>query len=163
MPTRAVFGFAPSAGCARGAGSRRDRCYFCHDAAVHHGVPTRHRLFRSFHPGPDRQPATPDAASKTILSQNTGLACVLRVCSTRTTVRTGCVREAGPRASGQGFDGLQRYCTDHLQSQGVAIRLNAQPAPTGKLGSRIVGSGSGRAFLVRHRAARFDGHDVTVL
>ncbi|WP_187428985.1 NAD-dependent dihydropyrimidine dehydrogenase subunit PreT [Roseobacter fucihabitans] len=130
-----------------------DRCYFCHDAPCITACPTEIDI-----PLFIRQIATgtPDAAAKTILSQNIMGGMCARVCPTEQLCEEACVREAAegkPVLIGQ----LQRYATDHLQEQGVHPFERA--AATGK---RVAVVGAGPAGLsCAHRLAML-GHDVVV-
>ncbi|WP_138924359.1 NAD(P)-dependent oxidoreductase [Sulfitobacter sp. BSw21498] len=130
-----------------------DRCYFCHDAPCITACPTDIDI-----PLFIRQIATgtPDAAAKTILSQNIMGGMCARVCPTEQLCEQACVREAAegkPVKIGE----LQRYATDHLQAKGSHPFKRA--APTGK---RVAVVGAGPAGLsCAHRAAMM-GHDVTV-
>ena len=130
-----------------------DRCYFCHDAPCITACPTDIDI-----PLFIRQIATgtPDAAAKTILSQNIMGGMCARVCPTEQLCEQACVREVAegkPVKIGE----LQRYATDHLQAKGVHPFERA--APTGK---RVAVVGAGPAGLsCAHRAAMM-GHDVTV-
>jgi glutamate synthase (NADPH/NADH) small chain len=131
-----------------------DRCYFCHDAPCITACPTDIDI-----PLFIRQIATgtPDAAAKTILTQNIMGGMCARVCPTETLCEEACVREAAegkPVLIGQ----LQRFATDHLQEQGVHPFTRA--AATGKKVA-VVGAGpSGLACA--HRLAML-GHDVVVM
>lgn len=130
-----------------------DRCYFCHDAPCITACPTDIDI-----PLFIRQIATgtPDAAAKTILSQNIMGGMCARVCPTEQLCEQACVREAAegkPVLIGQ----LQRYATDHLQAQGVHPFTRA--AATGK---KVAVVGAGPAGLsCAHRLAML-GNDVTV-
>lgn len=99
---------------------------------------------------------TPDAAAKTILSQNIMGGMCARVCPTEQLCEQACVREVAegkPVKIGE----LQRYATDHLQAQGAHPFERA--ALTGK---RVAVVGAGPAGLsCAHRLAMM-GHDVTV-
>ncbi|WP_415922049.1 NAD(P)-dependent oxidoreductase [Tateyamaria sp. SN6-1] len=130
-----------------------DRCYFCHDAPCITACPTDIDI-----PLFIRQIATgtPDAAAKTILSQNIMGGMCARVCPTETLCEEACVREIAegkPVLIGQ----LQRYATDHLQEQGVHPFSRA--AVTGKTVA-VVGAGPA-GLSCAHRLAML-GHDVTV-
>lgn len=131
-----------------------DRCYFCHDAPCMTACPTDIDI-----PLFIRQIATgtPDAAAKTILSQNILGGMCARVCPTETLCEEVCVREVAegkPVLIGQ----LQRYATDHLQAKGVHPFERA--AVTGK---RVAVVGAGPAGLsCAHRLAML-GHDVEIL
>ncbi|MDM7255555.1 MAG: NAD(P)-dependent oxidoreductase, partial [Paracoccus sp. (in: a-proteobacteria)] len=130
-----------------------DRCYFCHDAPCMTACPTGIDIALFI-----RQIATgtPDAAAKTILSDNILGGMCARVCPTETLCEEACVRndaEGEPVQIGR----LQRYATDHLQAQGVHP-FTRRPA-TGK---RVAVVGAGPAGLAcAHRLAML-GHDVTV-
>ena len=129
-----------------------DRCYFCHDAPCVTACPTDIDI-----PLFIRQIATgtPDAAAKTILSQNIMGGMCARVCPTETLCEEVCVREVAegkPVLIGQ----LQRYATDHLQAQGIHPFERA--AVTGR---RVAVVGAGPAGLsCAHRLAML-GHAVT--
>lgn len=130
-----------------------DRCYFCHDAPCMTACPTDIDI-----PLFIRQIATgtPDAAAKTILSQNIMGGMCARVCPTETLCEEVCVRETAegkPVIIGQ----LQRYATDHLQAQGKHPFERAKP--TGKTVA-VVGAGPA-GLSCAHRLAML-GHDVVV-
>ena len=130
-----------------------DRCYFCHDAPCMTACPTDIDI-----PLFIRQIATgtPDAAAKTILSQNIMGGMCARVCPTEELCEEVCVREVAegkPVLIGQ----LQRYATDHLQSKGVHPFSRA--AVTGK-SVAVVGAGPA-GLSCAHRLAML-GHDVVV-
>ncbi|MEM9871019.1 MAG: NAD(P)-dependent oxidoreductase [Pseudomonadota bacterium] len=130
-----------------------DRCYFCHDAPCITACPTDIDI-----PLFIRQIATgtPDAAAKTILTQNIMGGMCARVCPTETLCEEACVREMAegkPVLIGQ----LQRYATDHLQDQG--IHPFSRAAVTG---TSVAVVGAGPAGLsCAHRLAML-GHQVTV-
>jgi len=130
-----------------------DRCYFCHDAPCITACPTDIDI-----PMFIRQIATdtPDAAAKTILSQNIMGGMCARVCPTEQLCEQACVREMAegkPVLIGQ----LQRYATDHLQEQGIHPFVRA--AATGK---RVAVVGAGPAGLsAAHRLAML-GHEIVV-
>ncbi|MEQ6204600.1 NAD(P)-dependent oxidoreductase [Sulfitobacter sp. HNIBRBA2951] len=130
-----------------------DRCYFCHDAPCITACPTDIDI-----PMFIRQIATgtPDAAAKTILSQNIMGGMCARVCPTEQLCEEACVREAAegkPVLIGQ----LQRFATDHLQEQGIHPFTRAEPT-----GKRVAVVGAGPAGLsAAHRLAML-GHDVVV-
>ncbi|MFD2740512.1 NAD(P)-dependent oxidoreductase [Sulfitobacter aestuarii] len=130
-----------------------DRCYFCHDAPCITACPTDIDI-----PMFIRQIATgtPDAAAKTILSQNILGGMCARVCPTETLCEQVCVREVAegrPVLIGQ----LQRYATDHLQQQGKHPFLRAAPS-----GRKVAVVGAGPAGLAcAHRLAML-GHDVVI-
>jgi glutamate synthase (NADPH/NADH) small chain len=130
-----------------------DRCYFCHDAPCITACPTDIDI-----PLFIRQIATgtPDAAAKTILSQNIMGGMCARVCPTEDLCEEACVREAAegkPVLIGQ----LQRYATDHLQGQG--IHPFSRAADTGKTVA-VVGAGPA-GLACAHRLAIL-GNAVTV-
>ncbi|MFK7871265.1 MAG: NAD(P)-dependent oxidoreductase [Roseobacter sp.] len=130
-----------------------DRCYFCHDAPCITACPTDIDI-----PLFIRQIATgtPDAAAKTILSQNIMGGMCARVCPTEQLCEEVCVREVAegkPVLIGQ----LQRFATDHLQGQGVHPFERA--APTGK---RVAVVGAGPAGLACAHRLAMQGHDVVV-
>ncbi|MGJ8628063.1 MAG: NAD(P)-dependent oxidoreductase [Sulfitobacter sp.] len=130
-----------------------DRCYFCHDAPCITACPTDIDI-----PLFIRQIATgtPDAAAKTILSQNILGGMCARVCPTETLCEEACVRELAegkPVLIGQ----LQRYATDTLQGKGVHPFSRA--AVTGKTVA-VVGAGPA-GLSCAHRLAML-GHDVVI-
>ncbi len=131
-----------------------DRCYFCHDAPCITACPTDIDI-----PLFIRQIATgtPDAAARTILSQNILGGMCARVCPTETLCEEVCVREVAegkPVLIGQ----LQRYATDHLQKKGVHPFTRA--AATGK-SVAVIGAGPA-GLACAHRLAML-GHDVVVM
>ena len=94
-----------------------DRCYFCHDAPCITACPTDIDI-----PLFIRQIATgtPDAAAKTILSQNILGGMCARVCPTETLCEEACVRMAGegkPVKIGQ----LQRYADLYSDYSGATV------------------------------------------
>ncbi|WP_299967794.1 NAD(P)-dependent oxidoreductase [uncultured Roseobacter sp.] len=130
-----------------------DRCYFCHDAPCITACPTEIDI-----PLFIRQIATgtPDAAAKTILSQNIMGGMCARVCPTEELCEQACVREIAegkPVLIGQ----LQRYATDHLQEQGLHPFERA--AATGR-SIAVVGAGPA-GLSCAHRLAML-GHEVVV-
>jgi dihydropyrimidine dehydrogenase (NAD+) subunit PreT len=130
-----------------------DRCYFCFDAPCMTACPTTIDI-----PLFIRQIATgtPEAAAKTILSQNILGGMCARVCPTETLCEEACVREA---AEGKPVEigRLQRYATDKLMAQGVHPFTRA--ASTGK-SVAVVGAGPA-GLACAHRLAMY-GHDVVV-
>ncbi|WP_421999937.1 NAD(P)-dependent oxidoreductase [Roseovarius mucosus] len=130
-----------------------DRCYFCHDAPCITACPTSIDI-----PLFIRQIATgtPEAAAKTILSQNILGGMCARVCPTETLCEEACVREA---AEGQPvlIGRLQRYATDTVMDQGVHPFTRA--APTGR---RVAVVGAGPAGLACAHRLAMKGHDVTL-
>ncbi len=130
-----------------------DRCYFCHDAPCVTACPTDIDI-----PLFIRQIATgtPEAAAKTILTQNILGGMCARVCPTETLCEEVCVREVAegkPVLIGQ----LQRYATDTLMDEGVHPFKRAPST-----GKRVAVVGAGPAGLAcAHRVAML-GHDVTI-
>ena len=131
-----------------------DRCYFCHDAPCMTACPTSIDI-----PLFIRQIATgtPDAAAKTILSQNILGGMCARVCPTETLCEEACVRET---AEGKPVEigRLQRYATDVLMAKGVHPFTRA--SATGK---RVAVVGAGPSGLACAHRLAMKGHDVTVL
>jgi len=130
-----------------------DRCYFCHDAPCIAACPTDIDI-----PLFIRQIATgtPEAAARTIFSQNIMGGMCARVCPTETLCEEVCVREVAegkPVLIGQ----LQRYATDTLMEEGVHPFTRA--AATGK-SVAVVGAGPA-GLSCAHRLA-MHGHDVTL-
>ena len=130
-----------------------DRCYFCHDAPCMTACPTTIDI-----PLFIRQIATgtPEAAAKTIWSQNILGGICARVCPTETLCEEACVRET---AEGKPVEigRLQRHATD------VAMALNAHPfsrAPSS--GKRVAVVGAGPAGLACAHRLAMKGHEVTV-
>lgn len=130
-----------------------DRCYFCHDAPCITACPTDIDI-----PLFIRQIATgtPEAAAKTILTQNIMGGMCARVCPTETLCEEACVREAAEGEPVQ-IGRLQRYATDTLMAQGVHPFSRA--ASTGK---RIAVVGAGPAGLACAHRLAMHGHDVVV-
>ncbi len=130
-----------------------DRCYFCHDAPCMEACPTTIDI-----PLFIRQIAThtPEAAARTILTQNILGGMCARVCPVETLCEEACVRmsaEEQPVEIGR----LQRFATDRLMAAGPQPFERA--ASTGK---RIAVIGAGPAGLsCAHRLAMY-GHEVTV-
>jgi dihydropyrimidine dehydrogenase (NAD+) subunit PreT len=130
-----------------------DRCYFCHDAPCITACPTEIDI-----PLFIRQIATgtPEAAARTILSQNILGGMCARVCPTETLCEQACVREAAegkPVEIGQ----LQRFATDRLMATGAHPFQRA--ASTGKT-IAVVGAGPA-GLACAHRLA-LHGHDVVI-
>ena len=130
-----------------------DRCYFCHDAPCITACPTSidSPLFiRQIATG------TPEAAAKTIWSQNILGGICARVCPTETLCEEACVREA---AEGKPVEigRLQRYATDVAMGKGM--HPFARAAATGK---RIAVVGAGPAGLACAHRLAMHGHDVVV-
>ena len=130
-----------------------DRCYFCHDAPCTTACPTDIDI-----PLFIRQIATgtPEAAAKTILSQNILGGMCARVCPTETLCEEACVRETAegkPVLIGQ----LQRYATDTLMDQGAHPFTRAEAT-----GKRVAVVGAGPAGLACAHRLAMHGHDVTI-
>lgn len=130
-----------------------DRCYFCHDAPCITACPTAIDI-----PLFIRQIATgtPEAAAKTILTQNIMGGMCARVCPTETLCEEACVRETAEGEPVQ-IGRLQRYATDTLMAQDR--HPFSRTAPTGKIVA-IVGAGPA-GLACAHRLA-MHGHDVVV-
>jgi dihydropyrimidine dehydrogenase (NAD+) subunit PreT len=131
-----------------------DRCYFCHDAPCITACPTSIDI-----PLFIRQIATgtPEAAAKTIWSQNILGGICARVCPTETLCEEACVREA---AEGKPVEigRLQRFATD--VAMGKAMHPFNRAAPTGK---RVAVVGAGPAGLACAHRLAMHGHDVVIL
>lgn len=130
-----------------------DRCYFCHDAPCMTACPTSIDI-----PLFIRQIATgtPDAAARTILSQNILGGMCARVCPTETLCEEVCVREV---AEGKPVEigRLQRFATDTLMAKGV--HPFARAAATGR---KIAVVGAGPAGLACAHRLAMKGHDVVI-
>ena len=130
-----------------------DRCYFCYDAPCITACPTSIDI-----PLFIRQIATgtPEAAARTILSQNILGGMCARVCPTETLCEEACVREA---AEGKPVEigRLQRYATDVLMAKGG--HPFARAAGTGK-SVAVVGAGPA-GLSAAHRLAML-GHAVVL-
>ncbi len=110
-----------------------DRCYFCHDAPCMTACPTSIDI-----PLFIRQIATgtPEAAARTILTQNILGGMCARVCPTETLCEEVCVREV---AEGKPVEigRLQRFATDTLMRAGVHPFTPRRPhGPQGGCGRR---------------------------
>ena len=131
-----------------------DRCYFCHDAPCVTACPTEIDI-----PLFIRQIATgtPEAAARTIFSQNILGGICARVCPTETLCEGACVREA---AEGKPVEiaRLQRHATDTLMGRNTHPFTRA--APTGK---RVAVVGAGPAGLAAAHRLAMKGHEVTLL
>lgn len=130
-----------------------DRCYFCYDAPCITACPTSIDIplfIRQISTG------TPDAAAKTIFSQNILGGMCARVCPTENLCEGACVRET---AEGKPvlIGALQRFATDHLMDQGVHPFRRA--SPTGK---KIAVVGAGPAGLSAAHRLAVKGHDVVL-
>ncbi len=130
-----------------------DRCYFCHDAPCMTACPTAIDI-----PLFIRQIATgtPEAAAKTIFSQNILGGMCARVCPTEQLCEEVCVREV---AEGKPVEigRLQRYATDTLMAKGVHPFTRAEPT-----GKTVAVVGAGPAGLAAAHRLAMKGHDVTV-
>ena len=130
-----------------------DRCYFCHDAPCMEACPTTIDI-----PLFIRQIAThtPEAAARTILTQNILGGMCARVCPVETLCEEACVRmsaEDDPVEIGR----LQRFATDRLMAAGPQPFERAEPT-----GKRVAVVGAGPAGLsAAHRLAMY-GHEVTL-
>lgn len=129
-----------------------DRCYFCYDAPCVAACPTSIDI-----PLFIRQIATgmPEAAARTILSQNILGGMCARVCPTETLCEEACVREA---AEGRPVEigRLQRFATDTAMEKAQPF---ARAEPTGR---KVAVVGAGPAGLsCAHRLAML-GHAVTL-
>ncbi len=92
-----------------------DRCYFCYDAPCIAACPTAIDIplfIRQIQAG------QPEAAAKTIFTQNILGGMCARVCPTETLCEEACVREA---AEGKPVEigALQRHATDSLMAAGI--------------------------------------------
>ena len=130
-----------------------DRCYFCHDAPCVTACPTDIDI-----PLFIRQIATetPEAAARTIFTQNILGGMCARVCPTETLCEEACVREA---AEGKPVEigRLQRYATDTLMADDAHPFQRA--ADTGK---HVAVVGAGPAGLACAHRLAMHGHRVTV-
>src|SRR5690606_14992871 len=130
-----------------------DRCYFCHDAPCMTACPTTIDI-----PLFIRQIATgtPEAAAKTIFSQNILGGMCARVCPTEQLCEEVCVREV---AEGKPVEigRLQRYATDSLMEKGVHPFTRGKPT-----GKRVAVVGAGPAGLAAAHRLAMKGHDVVI-
>ncbi len=130
-----------------------DRCYFCHDAPCMTACPTSIDI-----PLFIRQIATgtPEAAARTIFSQNILGGMCARVCPTEQLCEEVCVREV---AEGKPVEigRLQRYATDSLMEKGVHPFARAKAT-----GKRIAVVGAGPAGLAAAHRLAMKGHDVVI-
>jgi dihydropyrimidine dehydrogenase (NAD+) subunit PreT len=130
-----------------------DRCYFCHDAPCITACPTDIDIplfIRQISTG------TPDAAAKTILSQNILGGMCARVCPTEDLCEQACVREL---AEGKPVEigRLQRFATDSLMEKNVHPFTRADAT-----GKKIAVLGAGPAGLsCAHRLAML-GNEVVI-
>ena len=130
-----------------------DRCYFCHDAPCMTACPTTIDI-----PLFIRQIATgtPEAAARTIFSQNILGGMCARVCPTEQLCEEVCVREV---AEGKPVEigRLQRYATDSLMEKGI------HPFVRGKsTGKTVAVVGAGPAGLSAAHRLAMKGHDVVL-
>ncbi len=127
-----------------------DRCYFCYDAPCITACPTSIDI-----PLFIRQIATgtPEAAAKTILSQNILGGMCARVCPTETLCEEACVRE---KAEGKPVEigRLQRFATDKIMAKPHPF---SRAKPTGK---KVAVVGAGAAGLACAHRLAMKGHDV---
>ncbi len=130
-----------------------DRCYFCHDAPCVTACPTAIDI-----PLFIRQIATgtPEAAARTIWTQNILGGMCARVCPTETLCEEKCVRET---AEGKPVEigRLQRFATDTAMARD--LHPFTRGAPTGK---RIAVVGAGPAGLACAHRLAMKGHEVTI-
>ena len=130
-----------------------DRCYFCHDAPCMTACPTSIDI-----PLFIRQIATgtPEAAAKTIFSQNILGGMCARVCPTETLCEEVCVREI---AEGKPVEigRLQRFATDTLMAKGVHPFTRAKAT-----GKKVAVVGAGPAGLACAHRLAMKGHEVVV-
>ncbi|ETD81053.1 NAD(P)-dependent oxidoreductase [Rhodobacter capsulatus] len=129
------------------------RCYFCAEAPCTTACPSDIDVplfIRQILTG------TPEAAARTILSQNIMGGMCARVCPTETLCEGACVREA---AEGKPVEigALQRFATDRLQAAGVHPFPRA---PRTEKSVAVVGAGPA-GLACAHRLAML-GHEVTV-
>ncbi|MBT9383109.1 NAD(P)-dependent oxidoreductase [Pseudooceanicola sp. CBS1P-1] len=130
-----------------------DRCYFCHDAPCMTACPTSIDIplfIRQIMTG------TPEAAAKTIFSQNILGGMCARVCPTEQLCEEACVREA---AEGRPVEigRLQRYATDTLVARNAHPFTRAEPT-----GKRVAVVGAGPAGLACAHRLAMKGHEVVV-
>ena len=130
-----------------------DRCYFCHDAPCITACPTDIDI-----PLFIRQIATgtPEAAARTILSQNIFGGMCARVCPTETLCEEACVRET---AEGQPVDigRLQRFATDTIMQAATHPFQRAE-----ETGKTIAVIGAGPAGLACAHRLAMHGHSVKI-
>jgi glutamate synthase (NADPH/NADH) small chain len=130
-----------------------DRCYFCHDAPCMTACPTTIDI-----PLFIRQIATgtPEAAAKTIFSQNILGGMCARVCPTEQLCEEVCVREV---AEGKPVEigRLQRFATDSLMAAGVHPFARAKATA-----KRVAVVGAGPAGLSAAHRLAMKGHEVVI-
>ena len=130
-----------------------DRCYFCYDAPCMTACPTSIDIPQFIR---EIQTGNPEAAARSILTQNILGGMCARVCPTETLCEEVCVRET---AEGKPVEigRLQRYATDVLMGQDGHPFNRA--ASTGK---RIAVVGAGPAGLAAAHRLALLGHDVVI-
>ncbi len=130
-----------------------DLCYFCHDAPCVTACPTSIDIplfIRQISTG------TPEAAARTILSQNILGGMCARVCPTETLCEQACVRE---EAEGKPVEigRLQRFATDTLMAKGIHPFVRAKAT-----GRKVAVVGAGPAGLACAHRLAMKGHDVVI-
>ena len=130
-----------------------DRCYFCHDAPCMTACPTSIDIplfIRQISTG------TPEAAARTIFSQNILGGMCARVCPTEQLCEEACVRET---AEGKPVEigRLQRFATDTLMEKGVHPFARAKAT-----GKTVAVVGAGPAGLAAAHRLAMKGHEVVV-
>lgn len=131
-----------------------DRCYFCHEAPCITACPTEIDIplfIRQIQTG------MPQAAGRTIFSQNILGGMCARVCPTETLCEGACVREA---AEGKPvvIGALQRYATDTLMA------MDGHPFERAPQTGRVVAVvGAGPAGLACAHRLAMHGHDVVIM
>ena len=131
-----------------------DRCYFCHDAPCIQACPTAIDIplfIRQIQTG------MPEAAARTILTQNILGGMCARVCPTETLCEGACVREIAEEKPVE-IGRLQRYATDALMARKTHPFRRA--APTGR---RVAVVGAGPAGLACAHRLALHGHEVVVM
>ncbi len=130
-----------------------DRCYFCHDAPCMTACPTTIDI-----PLFIRQIATgtPEAAARTILSQNILGGMCARVCPTEQLCEEVCVREVAEGKTVE-IGRLQRFATDSLMEKGVHPFTRAKAT-----GKRVAVVGAGPAGLSAAHRLAMKGHEVVI-
>ncbi|MGB7269244.1 MAG: NAD(P)-dependent oxidoreductase [Albidovulum sp.] len=130
-----------------------DRCYFCHDAPCMTACPTSIDI-----PLFIRQISTdtPDAAAKTIFSQNILGGMCARVCPTEQLCEEVCVRET---AEGKPVEigRLQRFATDALMAKNIHPFSRAKGT-----GKTIAVVGAGPAGLAAAHRLAMHGHEIVL-
>jgi dihydropyrimidine dehydrogenase (NAD+) subunit PreT len=131
-----------------------DRCYFCHDAPCATACPTSIDIPMFIR---EIQSGVPEAAARTIFSQNILGGMCARVCPTEELCEEACVREV---AEGRPVEigRLQRYATDALMARQGHPFSRSEAS-----GKRVAVVGAGPAGLAcAHRLAML-GHDVVLM